>query len=358
MEKPLERMSLTRFAERSGWFSVPLLVLDLVVYGAFVYGAIAAEAVWLKLLFSFGAGTMIALAAIAGHDAGHQSFSGDKQLNRFMGTIAFLPALHPFVLWEHHHNRVHHRFTAQIGVDNAFSPMTVEGYRNASVWQRAYYRFMRSLWGQPFFYLIDVWVLQMIAPFLRKDPPMTARVWFDLVLVYVYFVLFMAVCVGIALDLSADRSLVSAFSNVFIYAFAVPFLIWNVFISFLSIVQHTGPDVRWVMPTGQPSTMEQALEGTVHIVFPEWLDRLFHRIMQHQAHHIHVGIPLQNLKAAQAEVAAANGAKLVRVWTPAYHLQLTRECQLYDPATNRWHRFDEARSVPAPVEAVQKKQAA
>jgi omega-6 fatty acid desaturase (delta-12 desaturase) len=334
----IDRMALAPYSQRSVGRSLAYLTADLVVYAAFVYGALAADALWLKLVFALGAGVMISLTAIAGHDAGHQSFSGSKVLNRICGTIAFLPALHPFALWEHHHNRVHHRFTAQIGVDNAFSPMTVEAYRNASPRQRAYYRFMRSLWGQPFFYLLDVWVPEMmLLPFTRKTP-MTSRVWFDFVLVCAYFALFVTACTLLSLE-AAGGSVWAAAVNALVFGFAVPFLVWNVFISFLSIVQHTGPDVRWVMPTGVPSTVEQSMAGTVHVVLPEWVDRLLHRIMQHQAHHVHVGIPLQELKAAQSAVEEMNGGQLVRVWTPAYHLQLTRECQLFDPHFNRWRRF-------------------
>jgi acyl-lipid omega-6 desaturase (Delta-12 desaturase) len=333
----IDRMVLAPYARRSPWLSIGYLTADVIVYALCIYGALVAQPLWLKLAFAFAAGTMISLTAIAGHDAGHQSFSGSKTLNRVFGTIAFLPAFHPFVLWEHHHNRVHHRFTAQIGIDNAFSPMTVAQYRAASSFQRAYYRFIRSLWGQPLFYLVDVWVPHMLLAFRQKDPGMTPRVWFDLSLVVAYFAALMGV--GTYLSLSTYGTVWGAAANAFVFAFAIPFLIWNVFISFLSIVQHTGPGVRWVMPTGQPSTVEQAMAGTVHVVLPEWIDRLFHRIMQHQAHHIHVGIPLQQLKAAQSAVEEMNGGRLVQVWTPAYHWRLTRECQLYDPVHNRWHRF-------------------
>lgn len=341
----IDRMALAPFARRSVGRSLAYLTVDLFVYAVFVYGALVADALWLKLIFAFGAGTMISLAAIAGHDAGHQSFSASKLLNRICGTIAFLPALHPFVLWEHHHNRVHHRFTAQIGVDNAFSPMTVEEYRNASAGKKAYYRFMRSLWGQPVFYLVDIWLPQMLLPFRQKTPPMTPRVWFDLILVYVYFVLFVALGTYVSLTAAGDGSVWRAAANMLVFGFAIPFFIWNVFISFLSIVQHTGPDVRWLMPTGVPSTVEQSMAGTVHVVLPEVIDRLFHRIMQHQAHHIHVGIPLQELKAAQAAVEELSGKRLVRVWTPSYHLQLTRECQLFDPRHSRWRRFADVDAV-------------
>ncbi|MEQ1755213.1 MAG: fatty acid desaturase [Micropepsaceae bacterium] len=334
----IDRMSLAHFAQRSAMLSTSIVLADLAFYALMVLGTITSDSLGLQLLFSFGAGTMIALTAIAGHDAGHQSFSNSKSLNRLFGTLAFLPALHPFALWEHHHNRIHHRFTAQLGLDNAFPPMTVEQYRQSSPWQRARYRFIRSLWGQPFFYLIDVWLMDMWLPFLKPDQKMTGRIWFDLALVYTYFAAFLAGAIALTMELKGI-GLASATISVLIFTFAIPFLVWNTFISFLSIVQHTGPEVKWVLPTGLPSTTEQALAGTVHVVLPEWVDRLFHRIMQHQAHHVHVGIPLQHLVEAQHAVARTTGGMLVRVWTPQYHWQLTRECQLYDPQTNTWRKF-------------------
>jgi fatty acid desaturase len=171
---------------------------------------------------------------------------------------------------------------------------------------------------------------------------MTRRVWFDLILVYAFLVGLLLVCTNLSLSLNGDGNVWAAFTSAFVFAFLVPFLLWNSFISFLSIVQHTGEDVRWVMPTGRASTVEQTMAGTVHVVFPEWLDRLLHRIMQHQAHHISVAIPLQQLKEAQAVVRETSGNRLVHAWTPSYHWRLTQNCQLYDHVTNRWCRFEDA----------------
>ena len=179
----IDRMSLAQFAQRSTFYSVLVLSTDLLLYGVMVVGTATAETLAMRLLFAVGAGTMIALTAIAGHDAGHQSFSSSKLLNRICGTIAFLPALHPFSLWEHHHNRVHHRFTAQLGLDNAFPPMTVDDYLAASPFRQAKYRFFRSLAGQPFFYLVEVWLMDMWLPWVRNEPKLTARNWFDIALV-------------------------------------------------------------------------------------------------------------------------------------------------------------------------------
>ena len=69
-------------------------------------------------------------------------------------------------------------------------------------------------------------------------------------------------------------------------------------------------------------------------------DALFHRLMQHPAHHINPIIPLYSLKAAQhrLEDIEPDGLMVIR-WTPAYHLRLTRTCKLYDPHRDGWCDF-------------------
>lgn len=129
-------------------------------------------------------------------------------------------------------------------------------------------------------------------------------------------------------------------ANAALFGLAIPFLVWNLFISFVTVVQHTGPDVRWSAPNGRPSNFEQKLRGTVRIRFPEPIDILFHRLMQHPAHHINPIIPLYSLKSAQhrLEYLEPEGLMVVR-WTPGYHLRLTRVCKLYDPARDGWCDF-------------------
>lgn len=337
----IDRMSLAPFVRRSAVSSVSILLIDLIFYAAMVYGTATAENAGLRLLFSLGAGVMTGLLAIVGHDAGHQTFGISKTLNRICGTIAFLPALHPLSLWEHHHNRVHHRFTAQIGLDNAFSPMTVEEYLAAPRWQQLKYRFLRSAWGQPFSYLLDVWAIDIFTPFLKDSTTLSRRNWFDLAVVYTYLPVFLTITTVLSLP-AANGNLTWAFLNAFLFSFFIPFMIWNALIAFMAIVQHTSPEAKWVAPTGQPSTVAQALAGTVHIVLPEFIDWMFHRVMHHQAHHVNVGVPFQHLVEAQKSVSSANDGKLVAAWSIRYHLELTRRCKLFDPQTASWMTFEEA----------------
>ena len=344
----LERMTLAPHARRALMLGLAIFAVDVAGYLFFVYWAVASDDLGLKLLFSLLAGTFVALLAIVGHDSAHQSFLPNKRLNEIVGTLAFLPALHPFSLWEHHHNRVHHRYTGQIGLDNAFPPMTVEQYRAASPLRRGYYRFMRSLAGQPWFYLADIWWPDIFMPFGRNAPKLATGNIVDLLIVYAFIPVAIVSFAAVSLSAAGGReTLGAALVDAAIFGVALPFLVWNVFISFVTIVQHTGPDVRWMMPTGQPSTVEQSMAGTVHIKFPRLLDWFMHRVMQHQAHHVHVGVPLYHIKAAQDEVGQISHGRNAVVWTPAYHLRLTRECKLYDPVRQRWLGFEAARTAPA-----------
>ncbi len=341
-DAPAERAAPTVAKRR---LALPLLIFTVGfgIYAACVFGAVLAAGLAVKITLAVLAGVFIANLAIIGHDAVHRSFTRLRWLNRAIGTAAFLPALHPFGRWEHHHNRIHHCYTAQIGVDNAYSPMTPQQYLAASRGRRLYYRFMRSLGGQFFFYMVDIWLPDMFLPFLEKKHGMRASDWLDLALVYAW----LALCVAGLGALSYAQGGVSfgaALWNGALLGVVIPFAVWNVFISFVTIVQHTGTKVRWLMPTGRFSTHQQKLDGTVHLVFPEALDWFFHRVMQHLAHHVNPAIPLYALKSAEKQViATASREPVIEVWTPMYHWRMARDCKLYDPNLDRWCRFEAVR---------------
>ena len=332
---------IARFTKRRVLLPVTIFAASVLIYGGCVAAAILVSGLAAKAIFAIVAGVFIANLAIIGHDAIHRSFTSSRRLNRLIGTAAFLPALHPYSRWEHHHNRVHHRYTAQIGVDNAYSPMTVEQYRAASPTQRLYYRFMRSMAGQPFYYMVEIWLPRMFLPGPREAREFRRADWIDLAVVYAWLVAFVAGLTYLSLRLGdAGQSFGAALSNALLFGFLIPFLVWNIFISFVTIVQHTSPNVRWVMPTGRPSTHEQKLRGTVHLRFPDAVDWFFHRVMQHIVHHVNPMVPLYAIKAAEKEVMAHEvGHVVIERWTPAYHWRLARDCKLYDLARDGWCDF-------------------
>jgi acyl-lipid omega-6 desaturase (Delta-12 desaturase) len=314
---------------------IVIFILGFLAYLVSALGAVLANTISVKFGLAILAGALIANLAIIGHDAVHRSFTRLRWLNRVIGTVAFLPALHPYGRWEYHHNRIHHCFTAQIGIDNAYPPMTPEQYKWSSPYRRLHYRFMRSLWGQPFFYLVDIWWPNMFIPFLKRGHDLDASDAFDLSITYGWLILSV---VGFALVswTYEGAEFRTALSNGAVFGVLIPFLVWNVFISFVTIVQHTGPKVRWVMPTGRFSTRDQLVGGTIHIVFPDALDWFFHRVMQHVVHHVNPIIPLYRLKLAEAGLLESEATSIIEVWTPLYHWRMTRDCKLYDTESDRW----------------------
>ncbi len=348
--EPFDQSVLSRQVGRQVLLPLAIFLVSGGIYLSCVAGAVIAGNTAVKITFAIVAGVFIANLAIIGHDAVHRSFTSSRWLNRIVGTLAFLPALHPYARWEHHHNRVHHRYTAQIGVDNAYSPMTVEQYRKASIGRRLYYRFMRSLAGQPFFYMIDIWLPKIFLPLPNQARSFRLSDWVDLAIVYAWLVSFLIALILLAHSYSG-QVLGEALWNATVFGFVIPFLVWNLFISFVTIVQHTGPRAHWILPTGRPSTHQQKVRGTVHLRFPEPIDWFFHRVMQHIAHHVNPMVPLYRLKGAEALVIARESdSAVIERWTPAYHWRLARDCKLYDPARDAWCRL-EAAHAPQPTGA-------
>lgn len=333
------RGGFATLAQRRLVLPVAIFTLDLVFYGAGVFGAVVSTSLPIKFALSVLAGVAVSLLGIVAHDAVHRSFTFSRRLNRVIGTLAFLPALHPYSRWEYHHNRVHHHFTAQLGVDNAYPPMTVEDYARASWTTRLLYRRKRSLAGQAFYYLFDIWLPKMFLPARRERESFRTADWVDVVAVHGWLLAFLA-ALTLGLHIETHRTWTDAFLDAATFGFLVPFLVWNVFISFVTIVQHTGPEVRWITARGRPSTPSETMRGTVHVVLPEPLDWFFHRVMQHPAHHVHSGIPLYALKKAEQELATRRAdAPVPARWTPLYHWRLTRDCKLYDPGRGVWCNF-------------------
>ena len=125
---------------------------------------------------------------------------------------------------------------------------------------------MRSLAGQPFFYMVDIWLPKMFLPLRNEVRNFRKSDWVDFAIVHVFLLVFVFGLAWLSYALSDEAiGFGSALLNAAVFGFVIPFLVWNLFISFVTIVQHTSPNVRWVMPTGRPSTHEQKLRGTVHV---------------------------------------------------------------------------------------------
>jgi omega-6 fatty acid desaturase (delta-12 desaturase) len=121
---------------------------------------------------------------------------------------------------------------------------------------------------------------------------------------------------------------------------AVPFLTFKFINAPLIYLNHTHPRVAWFTAAEAPNIRDVALLSTVHVIFPGLTNWLFHRIMEHTAHHVRPGIPLYRLKRSQALLEARHPEVIVERWTLALHLRILRTCKLFDIEKRCWTDYN------------------
>jgi omega-6 fatty acid desaturase (delta-12 desaturase) len=234
-------------------------------------------------------------------------------------------------MWDHEHNRRHHRFNNIRRLDSNWEPMTLEDYRRASLGQRLLYQFYRDPGGGLFYYLIELWLKCMIVPNRRELVAIRPVHVIDAALVWCFALLQVAVAVmiGAAFGKSALASIT--------LAVVVPFLVLNMLISLAIKLHHTNPRVPWYRDIDEWRADHGAMRAVVHIEFP-WLMRvLFLNIMEHPAHHYAPGVPLYRLHDMQMQIAGPSGVA-ERFSIPRYFAICAR-CKLFDYDTGQWRNF-------------------
>src|ERR1700722_10443050 len=108
--------------------SAAIFAFDIVLYAGFEMLILFSSSILLKTIFAVSAGLMAGLLFVVAHDCAHQSFTRYRNLNRWLGRIAFLPSLHPFGTWDLSHNKTHHIHTNQRGRDYVWEPISPREY--------------------------------------------------------------------------------------------------------------------------------------------------------------------------------------------------------------------------------------
>lgn len=152
------------FSKRSTIKGVALFLLNMFLFFATIYGALFFEPIGIKLFFSVLAGLFMTMLVALGHDACHQSLTPYRSLNFLIGQLSFLPALHPYSLWDLEHNRIHHKYTNLKTKDNLWVPCSKQEYERLPLSRRLAYRFYRSLFGMLFYYPIEIWWKKLFFP--------------------------------------------------------------------------------------------------------------------------------------------------------------------------------------------------
>lgn len=332
------------------------------VSGAVIYWAtfitIALVGAWpARLALAMANGLAIGIIFIVGHDACHGSLTPQSKLNKWLGRLAFLPSLHPYAAWEYSHNALHHGWTNLRGKDPVYCPRTVDEFRALSPGRQRLERAYRTWLGILLLYLIEIWWSLEIVPKGHHRAHIEKRGTFGFDRALVMSFPFVQAAVLIAC-LCARHVPHAAWPLIIVVGLVVPFLTFTWLIGFATFQHHTHPRVLWYDDERTWSFFRSQVQGTVHIVFPRWIELLLQNIMEHTAHHVDTKIPLYNLTNAQRAIEAAYGEENVIVEPFSFRgMQNTfRVCQLYDYTQHKWLSFTgepttSARSLDAEADA-------
>jgi len=345
--RKLIRQWLVPLSERTTAPAIALLVFDYALLLAALAGTVAFEAIWAKLLCGLAAGFVIGRLFIIGHDACHQSLTPHRELNKWLGRIAFLPSLTPYSLWEVGHNVVHHGYTNLKGFDFVWAPLTAEEYAALTPTQRLMDRIYRSGWAPGLYYMIEIWWKREFFPNRKYMPTRRSIFLLDNLLVSAFAVLWAGALAAIAVA-TGQSVLVLLLTGL-----VVPFLFWCAMIGFVVYVHHTHTAVQWHDERGEWSSAAPFVSTTVHLTFPLGIGGLMHHIMEHTAHHVDMSIPLYRLKQAQSYLEEMLPKRIIiQRFSWNWYFETARKCKLYDFARRTWTDYaGHPTSTPIPSAA-------
>jgi len=300
---------------RAKAWTMLIVNVALVVLG---YWALAIAPVYLLPILWIFVGTGLTGFFVIGHDCGHRSFANRHWVNDLVGHLMFLPLIYPFHAWRIYHNH-HHKHTNKMGEDNAWQPWEPDSYADAGAPLQFFYRLIRGR----FWWIGSIahWAV-LHFDWTKLQGKQREQVRFSSLFVIV----------GAAIGFPILFATVGFWGVVKFWL--MPWLVYHFWMSTFTLVHHTTPDIIFEYPDEWNEAIAQ-LGGTVHCVYPGWVEFLCHDINVHIPHHISTAIPSYNLRMAHQIIKDKWGA-IVPIQESRFSWELMKEitdkCHLYDDA--------------------------
>ena len=282
---------------------------------------------WLAAVIAVVNGGFLLRLFIIQHDCGHSSFFRNRQVGDWVGRVLGVLTLTPYDVWKRTHS-IHH--SAAGNLDNRgmgdINTLTVDEYRQRSLWGRFVYRLYRHpvvLFGLGPIY---IFILQNRLPvgLMRSGAK--------------YWVSAMGTNVAIALALAV----VIWFGGLmpFLLIFLPSTVIAASIGMWLFYVQHQFEDTHWDHATDW-QLHDAALHGSSHYVLPGVLRWLTGNIGVHHVHHLYARIPFYRLTEVLRDYPALAEAKKLGLMESFACVKL----QLWDERQRRLLSHAEARRL-------------
>ncbi len=259
-------------------------------------------------------GTALTGWFVVAHDCGHRSFAQRRWVNDLVGHIMILPSLYPFHCWRILHAH-HHRHTNKLGEDNAWQPWTIEKYLQATPTIRFFYRGIRGRFWWTASLVHSGSMHFTLASFAKRDH---AKATFSIAMIAIF----------VAVLFPALYLTVGAWGIVKFWL--MPWLVYHFWMSTFTLVHHTNMNNQF-RPSESWSAAEAQLAGTVHCVYPRWVEILCHDINVHIPHHVSVAIPSYNLRMAHQALKQRWGSHMQECEFSLELMQdIVEQCHVYD----------------------------
>ena len=336
------RERLSKYRLPSYTWGIGFLLFDTVVYAGAIYGTATADAWWKQLGFSVIAGFCTAGLLIVAHDACHHSLTPNRLLNRVIGTLAFLPALHAYSLWRHGHNFLHHLHTNQRGLDYVWEPLSPSEYQSLPAWNKLKYRFYRSFIGHYFYYPCEIWIRRRFIPRKLHVGTITLEHWLDSIAVFIWMAALSTALIVVHANHHEIAVLdYSRWVSPLLFGIAIPFFLNGMLNSDSTYLHHTHPQIHWFRESPAGGWDQHQTQTSIHVQYPQPIDWFLHWIMDHTAHHLQPTIPLYRLKDAQEQVEREYGENIVKYrFSFAEMFRILKACKLYDDQQGCWTDFE------------------
>jgi omega-6 fatty acid desaturase (delta-12 desaturase) len=247
--------------------------------------------------------------------------------------LVFLPSLQPYSVFQFVHNRFHHQYTNLLTDDWVWRPLTLSEYRAATHARRWLYRFERGPCGFLLYYVLEIWARRLAFPFYRELGTVRSAFALDALLIWSFLVTEVAFLLSWGYEAAG---IVGALRFV-CFGVAIPLLVYNSLIGMFLYLQHTHPDIPWFAKREDWQFFRAQVSSSVHVDLPAPIDALFQKVLHHTAHHAMPQIPSYHLEEAQRRLEKRYAGQITTLrWSPRAYLSVTRQCKLYDDASNCW----------------------
>ena len=249
---------------------------------AAVEAVIAVVPLWLLPVAWVVAGTAFTGLFVIGHDCGHRSFHTSKLVEDVIGNALMSILIYPYEGWRFKHGQ-HHAKTNMLVEDTAWHPVVVEELEEMHPFIRAS---TQVILGTPikFFASILYWLKWHFNLNLYKKSE-KKRVLTSIVCCAA----FTLVGLPVLFKYTGWFGLVKHW--------VMPWLGFHFWLSAFTLVHHTSPHIPF-KSSEEWDPVQAQLGGTVHCVYPKWVEVLCHDINVHVPHHLSPRIPHYRLRMA------------------------------------------------------------